>query len=96
VIVDINRQRAVPGPIVQEAIAEVVPAGERPVNAARGRRRYRVPTLIVSVPPLIPALKPCLQLKQAKPRDRSCDEKACHHEWSHLDLPPLTFPTCLS
>jgi hypothetical protein len=63
-------------------------------------RPYRVPELIVSVPSLIPALKPCLQLEQAKPGDRSRDDEACHDEWSHLDLllgaPTLTFSTRLS
>jgi hypothetical protein len=34
--------------------------------------------LIVSVPSLIPLLKACLYLEQAKPGDRSTDEKACH------------------
>jgi hypothetical protein len=56
-------------------------------------QRYRVPALVVSVPTLIPALKPCLQFEQAKSGDRSADEKACHQEWSHLDLLILTFPT---
>jgi hypothetical protein len=43
-------------------------------------QRYRVPALIVSVPSLIPALKPCLQLQQAQPRDRSRDTETCHRE----------------
>jgi hypothetical protein len=55
-------------------------------------RRYRS-RLIVSVASLIPSLKPCLQLEQAKPGNRNAEEKACHHQWSHLDLLPLTFPT---
>ncbi len=63
-------------------------------------RPYRVPELIVSMSSLIPALKPCLQLQQAKPGDRSRNDEACHNEWSHLDLllgaPTLTFPTHLS
>ena len=50
------------------------------LTAQLGRPPYRVPELVVSVPPLIPALEPCLQFEQAKPGDRSRDEETCHRE----------------
>jgi hypothetical protein len=45
-----------------------------------------VSVLIVSVASLIPALESRLQLKKAKPGDRSGDHEARHRKWSHLDL----------